>query len=81
MLGYQDIKIHGANLGPVGPRWDPCWPQKPCYQGRYRWIIQDDIYFLLHNIVHVWTIPTLMLKLALKQSISQVSAGYYIDGI
>ena len=22
---------HGAYLGPVGPRWAPCWPHKPCY--------------------------------------------------
>ena len=25
---------HGAHLGPVGPRWVPCWPHEPCYQGR-----------------------------------------------
>ena len=24
---------HGAHLGPVGPRWTPCWPHEPCYQG------------------------------------------------
>ena len=24
-----------AHLGPVGPRWAPCWPQKACYQGCY----------------------------------------------
>ena len=24
---------HGAHLGPVGPRWAPCWPHEPCYQG------------------------------------------------
>ena len=24
---------HGAHLGPVGPRWAPCWSHKPCYQG------------------------------------------------
>ena len=22
---------HGAHLGPVGPRWSPCWPHEPCY--------------------------------------------------
>ena len=27
---------HGAHLGPVGPRWAPCWPYEPCYQGRCR---------------------------------------------
>ena len=26
-------KVHGANMGPVGPRWAPCWPQESCYQG------------------------------------------------
>ena len=23
----------GAHLGPVGPRWAPCWSHEPCYQG------------------------------------------------
>ena len=23
---------HGAHLGPVGPRWAPCWPHELCYQ-------------------------------------------------
>ena len=26
---------HGAHLGPVGPRWAPCWPHETCYQGVY----------------------------------------------
>ena len=25
--------LHGAHLGPTGPRWAPCWPHEPCYQG------------------------------------------------
>ena len=25
--------LHGAHLGPTGPRWAPCWPHGPCYQG------------------------------------------------
>ena len=28
-----DNKVHGANMGPVGPRWAPCWPHEPRYQG------------------------------------------------
>ena len=24
---------YGAHLGPIGPRWAPCWPPEPCYQG------------------------------------------------
>ena len=30
---------HGAHLGPVGPRWAPCWPHEPWYQG---WRRKDD---------------------------------------
>ena len=26
---------YGAHLGPVGPRWTPCCPHGPCYQGAY----------------------------------------------
>ena len=34
-LGYHspDSKVHGANMVPTGPRWAPCWPHEPCYQG------------------------------------------------
>ena len=24
---------NGANLGPIGPRWAPCWLHEPCYLG------------------------------------------------
>ena len=24
-----------AHLGPVGPRWAPCWPHDPCYRGSH----------------------------------------------
>ena len=27
-------KVRGAHLGPVGPKWAPCWPHERCYQGR-----------------------------------------------
>ena len=30
-----DSKVHVAHLGPVGPRWAPCWSHEPCYQGIY----------------------------------------------
>ena len=26
-------RLHGARLGPVGPRLAPCWPHKLCFQG------------------------------------------------
>ena len=22
---------HGAHLGPISPRWAPCWPHEPCF--------------------------------------------------
>ena len=31
---------HGAHLGPVGPRWAPCWPHAPCYLA-LRWRHND----------------------------------------
>ena len=30
---HPDSEVHGTHLGPVGPRWAPCWPYEPCYQG------------------------------------------------
>ena len=35
---YPDSKVNGANMGPtwvlyVVPRWAPCRPHEPCYQG------------------------------------------------
>ena len=29
---------YGAHLGPVGPRWAPCWHHEPCYQGLAVWL-------------------------------------------
>ena len=38
LLAFPDKKKsswgqHGSHLGPVGPRWAPCGPHEPCYQG------------------------------------------------
>ena len=40
--------VHGANmapppLGPVGPRWTPCWPHEPCYQGVFPTILSISL--------------------------------------
>ena len=29
----QTAKFMGPTWGPVGPRWAPCWPHEPCYEG------------------------------------------------
>ena len=36
---------HGAHLGPVGPRWAPCWPHEPYYQGTAILFLVWVIYF------------------------------------
>ena len=52
---------HGAHLGPVGPRWAPCWPHKPCYQGTLHGhsslpSMGDLIVIQLH-LQHCWDSP------------------------
>ena len=49
----QISKFMGPTWGPpVGPRWAPCWPHEPCYQGRARiyapvkWILVGSGYGL-----------------------------------
>ena len=32
---YPDSKVHGANMGPIWGRQDPCWPHELCYLGTY----------------------------------------------
>ena len=39
-INYPDSKVHGAYMGhtwgrQVRPRWAPCWPHEPCYQGSF----------------------------------------------
>ena len=40
----------GAHLGPVVPRWAPCWPHEPCYLGQFwlfvmgGWNLMTDLY-------------------------------------
>ena len=44
---HPESKVHGANMGPRGPRWAPCWPHELCYLGNnchkrswYRWHVE-----------------------------------------
>ena len=39
---------HGAHLGPVGPRWAPCRPHEPCYQGHI-WVISIRDSYCFYN--------------------------------
>ena len=42
---------HGANLCPVGPRWTPCWPHEPCYQGIFTCFTKNVCYCELSLII------------------------------
>ena len=42
MAQYLDSKVHGAHLGPTGPRWAPCWPHELCYLGTDRFSYPQD---------------------------------------
>ena len=52
---------HGAHLGPVGPRWSPCWPHKPCCHGR---IVNNNagprLFGISHRMVPFPSIPSAM---------------------
>ena len=39
LVSFPDSKVHGAHLGPTGPRWAPCWPHELCYLGCY-WLVR-----------------------------------------
>ena len=43
----------GARLGPVGPRWAPCCPHEPFYQGLYMWEqhfnLETSIFYCSHS--------------------------------
>ena len=48
---------HGAHLGPVGPRWAPCWPHEPCYQGcHYNDVIKCAIASQITSLTIVYSI-------------------------
>ena len=50
-----------AHLCPVGPRWAPCWPHEPCYQGygpsspRIYWAHHQKCYITPTTLM--WIIP------------------------
>ena len=45
---------YGALLGPVGPRWTPCWPHEPCYQGILaKYYMHTDPAAILKIIRHI----------------------------
>ena len=41
-----DSKVHGANMGPTGPRWAPGWSHELCYPCRQ----EDGSYFVLASM-------------------------------
>ena len=50
-----DSKVHGAHLGPSGPRWAPYWPHEPCYLGMMPYHQQAVMAFILgHYHEKIW---------------------------
>ena len=43
-----DSKVHGAYLCFVGPRWAPCWPHEPCYQGSFMIVLSTSTWRVIH---------------------------------
>ena len=54
---YPDSKVYGANMGPTGPSWAPCWPHKPCYQGIVKTVTNSKMIFQWKtlNKMSLWT--------------------------
>ena len=51
-----DSRVHGAHLGPTGPRWAPCWPHELCYPGRFFFPFHQNkrnMYLMYFVIVHI----------------------------
>ena len=70
---FPDSKVHGANmwptwvhLGPVGPRWAPCWPHEPSYQGlgAYLWYDQCHEFSFPRRLLAESALEQLNLKIA-----------------
>ena len=60
---------HGAHLGPVGPRWAPCWPHEPCYLGSYT--MHNNIAGMIHEQIGVeyyWPLECLIKSLFMLTS-------------
>ena len=45
---------HGAYLGPVDPRWAPCWSREPCYQGYF------TTFFMMTSLAFEYDCPVPM---------------------
>ena len=46
-----DIKVHVTHMGPVGPRWAPCWPmnldlREIIRRPQLRWVTEDSTHVL-----------------------------------
>ena len=56
-----DSTVHGAHLGPTGPRLAPCWPHEPCYLGSQRlifaesslmsWYLQESLFKTMQSLI------------------------------
>ena len=61
-LHDPDNKVHGANMGPTGPRWVPCWSHEPCYLASFPNFHWSDwtsipVYQYCSGLTFIWVVP------------------------
>ena len=52
--------LHGAHLGPVGPRRASCWPHKACYRGRY--MLRINMSMEMKNTTRIFQSNSVLLR-------------------
>ena len=65
-LSNPDSKVRGAHLGPVGPRWAPCWHHEPCYQGSC-WKCLFELPVIWDTTKFMWRHHHVLLQVAAAQ--------------
>ena len=61
--------------GPVGPRWAPCWPHEPCYQGVHPLSLLSSPKWQIQRWLYVF-IPVHTLPLSRYNKITTVYQGW-----
>ena len=70
----NSAKVHGAQMGPGGPMWAPCWPHKTSCQGRF------PMYFLNFTwMQYFWTWLPMLVCVLQENDRRSVLTQYYTD--
>ena len=71
-VSLPDSKVHGANMGPTGSRWVPCWPHEPCYLG---WTSPKGNWDSLHVRCGLLTLDSSTTSSVISQELKQLDNG------